>query len=333
MPERNSPGNIRSRGIHQSEFDQAVNNRQGRLADSNLRYRNTKGCQSLRDWQTTEMLYYPQRNSSMSAHYHLGNPNTSSYNDLLDALSASKLNSDRTSSLPLIQFWKPQNLASRIGSLAEALNLCSLEYATKIFEYPTPIFGKGKGKPSMTDLMILTENSRIAIEAKYTECTKTYQKIDKWLLAGKDLQNRQLVLDGWLHYIKPYQTVKGLTPEFRHAVPYQLLHRIASACHKADDKHDPVVVYHIFFDETTRRAKDKFVANIIQKDFAAGPWLTPLHLKNIRLLIMETPTERRNVKTYSKDDLGSIYLDMKTSDPFGFGETQVREIQFSGSPS
>ncbi len=81
------------------------------------------------------------------------------------------LNSEKTSTLPFVQFWHPDGLVERVKCLNDALGI-DLVAGQLCFEYPTSLPpGKeyGKGKASMSDLMILMPKWRVAVEAKYTE--------------------------------------------------------------------------------------------------------------------------------------------------------------------
>lgn len=92
-----------------------------------------------------------------------------------------------------------------------------------IYEYEVPVI-KGKGRPSCSDLVVITENKAIIIEAKRTE--PKYPAVRKWLDGS---ENKQLVLNDWLHYIKTY-TQEDIHQEDILDIPYQMIHRLASAC-------------------------------------------------------------------------------------------------------
>ena len=197
--------------------------------------------------------------------YHYGKPeNADSWEYAASIFAAHEsVNSEKTSSLPLVQFWKPNERLSvqgkedccadgffracKIGDLA--FDLRTAEFS---FEYPVPT-QRGRGKASMTDLMITTNKFAMAIEAKWTECKENYKPtIDKWLNEGKNLENRKLVLNGWLDYINKFlPNNKCLDIDNNIAqIPYQFLHRVASACYVAMKKGVvPVVIYQLFFDD------------------------------------------------------------------------------------
>ena len=111
---------------------------------------------------------------------HLG-----SWNHVASIFAAhDSVHSEETSSLPLVQFWQPEGERQKPKEAARTLltqcglapdDFCDAKFC---FEYPVPV-GKGRGKASMTDLMIITGRHAIAVEAKWTECKDPCQTIDK----------------------------------------------------------------------------------------------------------------------------------------------------------
>ena len=198
----------------------------------------------------------------------------SSYMALLDRLSGSKPNSEYTSSLPLVQIWKPDSKGyerlKRWFAQEQELNGFRVDEAEKVFEHATPILdGFGTGKPSMTDLMLEHENTsyKIAIEAKFKEVFERYETIGKWFdkgLTKKNLtqdvkarihENRLRVLSGWLRDVvgdnalvksdASVDPILRIDPKLL-KVPYQFLHRAAAACRNMNGNRKPIVIYMIF---------------------------------------------------------------------------------------
>ena len=80
----------------------------------------------------------------------------------------------------------------------------------------------------MTDLMILCDDFKIAIEAKFTEYAKMKtDPIDKWKNNG-DKENRLKGLNYWTSLISPFSN--GFDNEALQQISYQFYHRTASAC-------------------------------------------------------------------------------------------------------
>lgn len=211
--------------------------------------------------------------------YHYGSPKSeNSYRNAMSILSAhGSLHSIKTSSLPLAQFWGPKGLATRLARI-KFLKIAGAKDGEKYFEYPTPVL-RGKGKASMTDLMILTEAYRIAVEAKYTEYEDgDYQAISSW--NAENAGNKWAVVDGWLQYMGLRRSEIADIGK----VPYQLLHRIASAYAERSGQ-KAAVVYQLFYDfETDDSRLSKFVRIIEQG-------LESLSPKGLHFLVIKTYVE------------------------------------------
>ncbi len=192
--------------------------------------------------------------------YYYGDPDKADSWEYAASIFAAheSVNSKKTSSLPLVQFWKPSHSKGGLSECAEnflkecglTLNLRNSEFC---FEYPVPANG-GKGKASMTDLMIFADSYAIAIEAKWTECKRKYETIKEWEKTG-NVENHKKVLNGWIAYINDYLKASGSNRKMKAAeaieeIPYQLLHRVASACHAANERNkaNAIVAYHLFYD-------------------------------------------------------------------------------------
>jgi hypothetical protein len=145
------------------------------------------------------------------------------FSSLVASYTSKELASPKRSTVPLLAYWAHPE--ARLCDLCANLG-CSPSGPVEFhFEFPVPV-QQGAGKPSFTDLMILSQTFAIAIEAKYTE--PAYQTVKDWL--GDPLRsNRIAVLDGWMKLIAKRTGVKLSTPELS-SYPYQLVHRMASAC-------------------------------------------------------------------------------------------------------
>ena len=268
--------------------------------------------------------------------YIFGNPNKAhSWENVVSVFAAThSLHSETTSSLPLVQFWKPK----RHGLKKVLVDACRLDCKGRdvekyCFEYPVPVHPKcgGRGKASMTDLMIITSSYVVAIEAKYTEylCGKQ-ESISQWLnnpSEGRDetiSANRKKVLQGWLSYIvkkgcAKQEQIDGLLGELSD-VPYQLFHRIASACAASlDPKRKPVVIYQVFCDE---KEKAEDFSRITKGYFDV--LAKTLDLQNVDFHVVITPVTNKPESGTCKADLGQLFLRMLEKDHddiFEFGKT------------
>jgi hypothetical protein len=139
---------------------------------------------------------------------------------------------------------------ARFTWLQDRLGFQGAARASFSFEHPVgPTLGRGK--PSYTDLMILAPATAIAIEGKYTE--PAYETVGAWLREPRD-QNRCDVLRGWLDLLNR-ATGAGLTLDVVVHLPYQLVHRVASACYP--DARHRAVIYQVFDDMHRERYLDE----------------------------------------------------------------------------
>ncbi|NEW79030.1 MAG: hypothetical protein GZ086_06295 [Gelidibacter sp.] len=141
-----------------------------------------------------------------------------SIDNIYNRYNSKEFKSPYRSTIPLIALFKSNQILN--WGLVNPLNEMDLKF---VFEFETPV-NKGKGLPSCTDLMIEYPNSCIVIEAKRTE--PPYKKVKKWL---SNSINKKLVLEGWLELINNYTGLKIDLAEIID-LPYQLIHRVASAC-------------------------------------------------------------------------------------------------------
>jgi hypothetical protein len=162
-----------------------------------------------------------------------------SFEELVKALGPNAVASPRRSTVPLVDYWRAPE--QRLQDLWERLRVRQPGNTEMHFEYEVPV-QRGRGKSSFTDLMIVTDDVAVAIEAKFTE--PRYESVATWL-GGAPTTNRVDVLEGWLCAIET--AVEASIP--RDAVrdlPYQLIHRTASVCCVRRRKR--IVVYQVFGD-------------------------------------------------------------------------------------
>ncbi len=219
------------------------------------------------------------------------------YGEVLSELSKTRVNSWRTSSIPLAEFWQPTNLG-RIGRLLykylpDFNPICAL----KFFEFPTDALSDGEriGRPSMTDIMILEAGVQIAVEGKMTEYVRYREKtIRDWLgesERAKDVVLRRHLLSAWISYIHAADCtgIADYGEFFRDCkdVAYQFLHRTASACNKAGIKNGsmPVLVYQLFFDVDDREQ----IAKMEEFKSELRRWASLLKLRNMKFIILSVP--------------------------------------------
>lgn len=259
------------------------------------------------------------------------------YTEVLGELARTKVNSCRTSSIPLAEFWQPENLG-RIKSLLDgSIPGFHPEASLKYFEFPTEAVFNGKkiGRPSMTDIMILDPGLQIAIEGKMTEYVYYKEKtIREWLeepTRGVDVKPRLDVLKAWIGYIHDADCtgVAHYGEFFRDCkdVAYQFLHRTASACNKAGMKKGdmPVLIYQLFFDanDKERVAKmEEFKADLRR-------WASLLKLRNMKFIILAVPvTNLAEVDAQYGSMRGELFELMRdeTIYKFDFGGVTIETV-------
>lgn len=195
--------------------------------------------------------------------YFFGNPK-GDFNQVLDALSQTKVNSFKTSSIPLAGFWKPSGNLQKFLAKFKSTTELDLISAKKYFEYPTECLDeKGNrlphSKSSMTDLMLISDSHRIAVEAKYTEYSEShYELISEW---NKENVNHKIAIkENWFRYIKEAGATSLSDVSELTDIPYQFLHRTASACF--DKNKIPVLIYQLFYDDSNKGKMEEFVKDL-----------------------------------------------------------------------
>jgi hypothetical protein len=235
-----------------------------------------------------------------------GNPKCSDYESILDYYSGTKINSIRTSSVPLAQYWK--NTGKVLGIIDKELGIGSGN-ADVYFEYPTK--STPKNKSSMSDVMIITGKSKIAIEAKYTEYAKSkYEAIGEWLKTS-DSENRRGVLEHWISIIKPYSSVCA---EGYLDLPYQLLHRTASACFGKPES--AYVIFQLFWDSKTEKHLGTFTKKIQRAVDIVKP--------NDRLKYFIHLIEIKDIRD---TDMNDVFQIIKSREVYVFGREEIRNIR------
>ena len=267
--------------------------------------------------------------------YHYGKPGKQDWAHVADVFAAHEsLNSKKTSSLPLVQFWQNDDgFQTRVNDLQSKLGDVGIMASESMlcFEYGVSVpKGSGRGKASMTDLMIITPGHVIAIEAKYTEYLKSkYEPLCKWLKDPKTdalSKNKLNVLAGWLKYIVDFGGIDNL-PDIKDfaqkdevkKVPYQLIHRIASACAVAKEgkkRKKAIVVYQLFYDHKQENQKkmDAFSDKLYKAVCALGIKDTV----KFYVIGVEAKYERGNEKP---ERLSDLFLEMQEKPVYSFGST------------
>jgi hypothetical protein len=274
--------------------------------------------------------------------YFFGMP-SGKYIEVLDAFTGTRVNSCETSSLPLVEFWQPENLPQLETFLGKYLVDLDLETGLKVFECPTVPKRKGRvlGPASMTDLMIIDNNWQIAIEAKYTEYVwGPCQTLGEWLvekLSGAGIFLRRTIAKAWIDMIGS-ATCTELDSPNRYSkncdfyttcgtVGYQFLHRTASAClgTNGPEGSKPVLVYQLFY----KQGDDAHIAKMEAFKDQLCDWAELLKLKNMTFLIMSVPvTNASDVIAKYDGRKADLFEEMKmrTIYTFDFDGLEIEKV-------
>lgn len=136
-----------------------------------------------------------------------------SFKELVASYSDSEFDSPRRSTVLLLDYWR-----SFDDAVKRTEEFICADFSNQIrlhFEYSVPVQA-GKGKPSITDLMLLGDSAAFALEGKYKE--NPYPTVSKWLIDSAE-QNRREVLGGWLSLIQS-ETGVSLTIDEISSLPY-----------------------------------------------------------------------------------------------------------------
>jgi hypothetical protein len=233
-----------------------------------------------------------------------GNPKSQEFSEIIDQYSLSGINSIQTSTIPLLQYWK--NTDKCINYLFEKLGLTS-DKIKICYEYPTRSYKSNKC--SMTDIMIIGNNFKIAIEGKYTEVEHKYETIEEW---NDSTENKKNVITHWIDIITPFLEPKEpVYLEKLNTFPYQLLHRIASACY--DKPRFAFVIYQIFYDDNTSDAMEEFIKKL-------GNSIKILHFNKEMINIFVLKIKIVTFKEVKKED---VLHRLKTENIYTFGEEEI----------
>ena len=169
---------------------------------------------------------------------------------VLDRYPVQEFDSPTRSTIPLLEYWRSPE--ERMRELTAALRVPLPSRVELNFEH-TVYPPRGRGKPSCTDLMVISAEFVMAIEAKWTE--PRYETVQHWL---SDSENRAEVLRGWCDLLEQ----RGANPireEDLCGLPYQMIHRAASACHPHGATTGRWLVYLLF--DTTTKERDAYLTD------------------------------------------------------------------------
>lgn len=159
------------------------------------------------------------------------------------------LHSITRSTVPLLAWWRDYASEQLLPGVDLSSAVARFEYAVAA---RCAACGEraGKGKVSMTDVMVTHDARAVAIEGKYTE--PRYDTVEVWRARGKDRDNRDRVRDHWCHVIEDF-TGAEIDRAKVGGLVYQTLHRTASACSAAPRGGVAHVMYLAFVERDAHR--------------------------------------------------------------------------------
>lgn len=160
--------------------------------------------------------------------YIIGNPDGNSIEQVIELGNNENFSKLTCSIIPTIEYWKKLDNKILTDILDNDYSIC--------FEYPVKSIENAKS--SYTDVMLISEDTNIAIESKWNEKTSYSCKNHK-------AKRKHKVQEHWISIISNY-IGKDLKIEQFKDIEYQLLHRVASAC--SLNKKNCIVVYQIFYE-------------------------------------------------------------------------------------
>lgn len=173
------------------------------------------------------------------------------YDAVIGSYPDKEFDSPTRSTIPLLEYLRSPEQCMR--ELHTALGLPVPRRVHLNFEH-TVSPPRGSGKASQTDLMAISlPECAIAIEAKWKE--PRYEIVENWL---RDSANRRDVLRGWCKLLEQRGANPDPEGELR-GLPYQMVHRAASACH-VKDASSCWIVYLVF--EPTASKRSEYLADL-----------------------------------------------------------------------
>lgn len=248
----------------------------------------------------------PAAASSREPVYGFG-PDILPVRDVLARMATTKVSSEQTSSLPLAQFLLPSPELDRL--LERLILFCNRDDdldpadVARRLEYPVCARDPRTGReidpdnPSMSDAMFLAPGFRVAVEGKWTEPIKTpYQTVREWLADAKPGRRtiKPAKLAAWIHDLARAGAIRpGLGRDAFLDVPYQLVHRAASACRGVvPGSHVRPAVCYVVFRDADAAPKDADKTRAFEERLL-GPWTEWVDAEALEFDLVRVPILRR----------------------------------------
>jgi hypothetical protein len=238
--------------------------------------------------------------------------------DALDRFAVDEFSSPFRSTVPLLSMLLHDSRA--MGELVSALGLepskttVHLEYRVE----PRAV----RGPASQTDMMLISGDRAVAVEAKWTE--PEYDDVATWLRRGGE--NRAAVLGGWLDCLRPYSSGALMAADVG-KVTYQAVHRAASACATAAS---PALTYVVFTPAPDgRESVDGHLRGAMRRLAAAigDPEGLPLYLVRIDATPTAAFEALRFLPKGASETAVAVQTALRVGALFRFGSPRVERIR------
>jgi len=212
--------------------------------------------------------------------YIIGNPSGLTIDQVIDLGNNEHFSKLTCSIIPTIDYWKDLNNKILKGIIVEDYDIC--------FEYPVKSISKAKS--SYTDIMLISDQTNIAVESKWNEKVGYYCKDHK----SKRKVEVQL---HWLSIISQFIN-KELSIEQFSEIEYQLLHRVASAC--SLKKNNCIIIYQIFYKDSF---SNSFVNEIIKLMTILGDSKIKFYINSVQIKFTDNYLQlQKEIIELSKDE-------------------------------
>jgi hypothetical protein len=226
------------------------------------------------------------------------------------------------STAPLLLWWRDH-------AQEKLLPAVDLSHALARFEYAVPARceacgeGAGRGKASMTDVMVSIDDHAIAVEVKYTE--PRYETVAAWRKKGRDGDNRDRVIGHWRHLIEAF-TEAQIDRASLDGLVYQTVHRTGSACAAAPTDGVAHVMYLAFIEWRADAGPTDYVSDL----GAAARVLDPQ--QRMRFTVVTVPTTKGDAFHHVAELLNAEATDEHRAELLADALVSRREIYRFGEP-
>jgi len=243
------------------------------------------------------------------------------FDKLLGRFADRDLENLTRSTLPLLSYWRnPERAASAVlAGVFGSHDSHQVPCGALSFEFQVPSFPRITGQPntpSHTDVMYLSDDIAVAIEAKWSESVSAC--VAEWL--GDGSENKRAVLDHWVRLIRNHTGCGAIAEGKLAKLVYQVLHRTASLCSCASGKSRCAVVYQLFGDGSSTKKYEEALQSMaccVGAGLSRSPlslWVHEVSMNSslgygeVAKLVADVPIDRRPALIKKAILNGSLFL-------------------------